>query len=188
MKIQENLVWGKHNGELIGYVDLDLNFATLSKVTTVPSHVPVFLTRSIVNRFKFSLANFATDGISASQMFPLLWKAIYKCEKSSLKVIAVTCDGVSPNCKLFRMHWQLTQVMLLVAHGIYLVVPKTDFRTLFLMFHNCQKLHKTVYQILAVVNLHATCGMAVCFYYRTTLLTYFMKIKNVDLTYFQNCA
>ena len=73
MKIQENLVWDKHNGELIGYVDLgDINYAAMSKVTTVASHVLVFLIRSIVNPFKFSLANFATDGISASQMFPLL--------------------------------------------------------------------------------------------------------------------
>ena len=112
MKIQEKLVWDKDNGELIGYVDLgniDLNYATLSKVTTVASHVFVFLIRSIVNPFKFSLANFATDGISAPQMFPLLWKAISICEKSSLKVIAVTCDGASPNRKLFRMCWHLTQ-------------------------------------------------------------------------------
>ena len=112
MKIQENLVWDKHNGELIGYVDLgdiDLNYATLSKVAIVASHVLVFLIRSIVNPFKFSLANFATDGISASQMFLLLWKAISICEKGSLKVIAVTCDGASPNRTLFRMHWHLTQ-------------------------------------------------------------------------------
>ena len=110
MKIQENLVWDKHNGELIGYVDLgDINYAAMSKVTTVASHVLVFLIRSIVNPFKFSLANFATDGISASQMFPLLWKAISICEKSSLKVIAVTCDAASPNRKVFRVHWHLTQ-------------------------------------------------------------------------------
>ena len=112
MKIQENLVWDKHNGELIGYVDLgdiDLNYATLSKVATVASHVLVFLIRSIVNPFKFSLANFAIDGISASQIFPLLWKAISICEKSSLKVIAVTCDAASPNRKVFRVHRHLTQ-------------------------------------------------------------------------------
>ena len=111
MKIQENLVWDKYNGELIGYVDLgdiNLNHATLSKVTTVASHVLVFLIRSIINPFKFSLANFATDGSSASQMFPLLWKATSICEKSSLKVITVTCDGASPSRKLFRMHWHLT--------------------------------------------------------------------------------
>ena len=104
IKIQENLVCDKHNGELIRYVDLGdtaLNYPTLSKVTTVPSHVLIFLIRSIVNPFKFSFANFATDGISASEMFPLLCKAISICEKSSLKVIAITCDGTSPNRKLF---------------------------------------------------------------------------------------
>ena len=112
MKIQENLVWDKDNGKLIGYVDvgeIDLNYATLSKVTTVASHVLAFLIHSIVNPVKFSVANFATDGISASQMFPLLWKAISICAKSSLKVIAVTCDGASPNRKLFQMHWHLIQ-------------------------------------------------------------------------------
>ena len=31
------------------------------------------------------------------------------CEKSLLKVIAVTCDGASPNSKLFRMHCHLSQ-------------------------------------------------------------------------------
>ena len=112
MKIQENLVWDKHNGDLIGQDlgGIDLNYAILSKVTTVASHVFIFLIRNIVNLFKFSLVNFATDGILASQMFPLLWKAISICEKSySLKVIAVTCDGVSPNHKLFPMNLHLTQ-------------------------------------------------------------------------------
>ena len=112
MKIQENLVWDKHSGELVGYVDLgdiDLNYATLSKVTQVATHVLVFLVRSIVNPFKFSLANFATDGISAPQMFPLLWKAISICEKSFLKVIAVTCDGASFNRSLIKMHFHLTK-------------------------------------------------------------------------------
>ena len=78
------MVWLKHNGELIGYVDLcdiDLNYDTLSKVTTVASHVLVILIHSIVNSFKFSFANFATDGISASQMFPLLWKPFLYVKK-----------------------------------------------------------------------------------------------------------
>ena len=112
MKIQKNLVWNKHNIEVIGYVDLsdiDLNYATLSKVTTVASYALVLLIRSIVNTFKPSLVHFATDGILASQMLPLLWKGISKCEKSSLKVIVVTCDDESPNRKLFRMHCHLTR-------------------------------------------------------------------------------
>ena len=112
MNIQENLAWDKENGELIGYVDLgdnDINYVTLPKVTTVASHVLVFLIRSFVNPFKFSLSNFPTGSVSASRMFPLLWKAISICEKKSLKVITVTCDGASPNRKLFWMHWQFTQ-------------------------------------------------------------------------------
>ena len=53
----------------------------------------MFLLRSVANPFKLSLANFATTGATSSQMFPLLWKAISKCELNSLKVSAVTCDG-----------------------------------------------------------------------------------------------
>ena len=116
----------------------------MSKVITIASHILVFLIRSVVNPFKFSLSNFATDGISASQMCPLLWKAISICEKSLLKVIANTCDCASPNRKLFRMHWDLTQdddmnpgTDVTIVHVIYLVVPKIDSFTLFLMFRTC---------------------------------------------------
>ena len=82
MKIQSNLVWDKHIGERIGYVDLgdtELNYATLEKSDNIATHILAFLIRSSVNPFKFSLANFATSGASASQMFPLLWKAISIC-------------------------------------------------------------------------------------------------------------
>ena len=111
MKIQSNLVWDKHAGELIGYVDLgdtELNYATLEKTDNIATHILTFLIRSIVNPFKFRLANFATSGASASQMFPLLWKAISICELNSLKVLAVTCHGASLNCKLFKMHFPMT--------------------------------------------------------------------------------
>ena len=72
MKIQENLVWNKHIGDLIGYIDFgdaELNYATLQKSTDITTHVLVFLLRSVVNPFKFSSANFATTGATLSQMF-----------------------------------------------------------------------------------------------------------------------
>ena len=93
MKIQENLLWDKHTGELIRYVDLgdiEISYTTLPKVREIAPHVMVFLVRCIVNPFKFGLANFATKDIQASQMFPLLWKAVGICGLNSLKVIAVT--------------------------------------------------------------------------------------------------
>ena len=42
MKIQENLVWDKHTGDLIGYVDFgdtELIYATLQKSTDIATHV-----------------------------------------------------------------------------------------------------------------------------------------------------
>ena len=98
MKLQQNIVWGKHIGKLIGYVnfgDTELNYATLPKVNENASHVMVFLVRIIVSPFKFSLVNFKTKDIQASQIFPLQWKAVGICELNSLQVIAATCDGAS---------------------------------------------------------------------------------------------
>ena len=61
--------------------------------------------------FKFSLANFATSAALVSPMFPLLWKAIRICELNSLEVLAVTCDGASPNRNLCKMHFSMTNDM-----------------------------------------------------------------------------
>lgn len=111
MKVQGNLVWDKHTGELIGFVDLghiDINYATIDKPNQLATHVLAFMLRSI-NPFKFSLANFSTTGATSYQMFPLFWKAVSMCElQCDLKVVAVTCDGASTNRKVFRMHFDMT--------------------------------------------------------------------------------
>ena len=113
MKIQENLVWSKQTGDLIGFVDLgdvNLNYATLQETNAIASHVLAFLLRSVVNPFKFSLANFATRNATASQIFPLFWKAVCNLWKHSvpLKLLLLTCDEASANRKFFRMHFGLT--------------------------------------------------------------------------------
>ena len=107
MKIQEDLVWDKNSGELIGYVDLgdvNVNFATLDNVQEVATHVLVFLVKSIVNPLSFSCATFATDGVTAKAIMPIFWKAVRNLEEINLHVIAATADGASPNRTFFRMH------------------------------------------------------------------------------------
>ena len=79
MKIDEDLVWDKNTGELIGYVDLgdpELTYATMKNAGTVASHVLVFLICDIVNPIKCSLANFATSNALSTQLFPLFWDAV----------------------------------------------------------------------------------------------------------------
>ena len=74
MKIQDDLVWDKHTGELIGFVDLrdpDLNYATLKDTNELATHVLVFLIRSIVNPLAYSLVTFVTSGVAAFQLFPI---------------------------------------------------------------------------------------------------------------------
>ena len=92
MKIQAIFVWDKHSSEVIGCVDLgdtERNFATLEKTDTIATYILAFLIHSIVNPFKFSLANFTICGVNAAQLFPLFRKTVGICEKNSLKVLLV---------------------------------------------------------------------------------------------------
>ena len=151
MKIQENLVWSKHIGDLIGFADLgdvNLNYATLQETNAIASHVLVFLLRSAAKPFKFSLANFATKNATASQIFPLFWKAVAICEtQCAIKVFAATCDGASANHKFFRMHFELTHDDELnadtdvVYSAINFLVKISVISTSFLTHHIYLKLH-----------------------------------------------
>ena len=108
MKIMSNLVFDKVTGELIGYLDLgdpDINFGTLEKADTIASHALMFFVRGICTQLKFSLAYFATNGVTSHQLMPLFWEAIGVLELTyNLWVIASTSDGASPNRRLYRMH------------------------------------------------------------------------------------
>ena len=108
MKIQEDLVWDKHSGELIEFVDLgdaDVNFANLKDQKELASHVLVFMIKSVVNPLSYSFATFATHTLVASQIYTIFWEAVAILEITcGLKVIAVVCDGASSNRKFFKMH------------------------------------------------------------------------------------
>lgn len=108
MKVQEDLVWDKNTGELIGFVDLgdaDLNESTFKNTETLASHIFVFLVKDVKNPLSYSFANFATTGASASQIYIMFWQAVCILESAcQLKVIASACDGASSNRKFIRMH------------------------------------------------------------------------------------
>ena len=108
IKIQENLVFNKHSGELIGYVDLgdpDLNYSTFKDVDALATHCLVYYIRGIASDLKFGLAYFATKGVTACQIMPTFWKAVSLLELvCKLHVIIAVSDGASPNRSFYRMH------------------------------------------------------------------------------------
>ena len=74
MKIQNDLVWDKNTGELIGFLDLgdvDLNNSAIKNVDKLASHVLVIMIRSVMNPMTYTLARFAIDRIISYQVFPI---------------------------------------------------------------------------------------------------------------------
>ncbi len=108
VKIQENLVYDKHSGELIGFVDLgdtELNYSCFNDVKQLATHALVYYVRGLASDLKFSIAYFATKGVTSYQIMTTFWEAIAALELTcQLPVIAAVCDGASSNRKFYRVH------------------------------------------------------------------------------------
>ena len=102
INIQDDLVWDKYTGELIGsdLRDPDLNYATLKNTNELATHVLAFLLHSVVSSVAYSFATFAASGITA---FPTILESSFEVT-SNMKVISAEADGTSPNRKIFKMH------------------------------------------------------------------------------------
>jgi hypothetical protein len=115
MKIQENLVFDKHTCDLIGFTSMgDVN-DTLDRVerqckteekspANVSSHMLLFMVRGMFSSLEFPYAHFATNGVSADALYPIVWEAVRHLEDCGLHVIAFCCDGAAPNRKFYSMH------------------------------------------------------------------------------------
>lgn len=60
------------------------------------------MVRGIFFKLNFPYANFGTEGVTADQLFPIVWEAIRQVEGIGLKVIFITAYGASPNCRMHR--------------------------------------------------------------------------------------
>ena len=114
MKVKEGLVYDKHKSQVVGFVNLgDVNNQLLAfeqqlengeRNHHVAKQMLVFMVRGIFSKLTFPYAQFATTGITADFLYPLLWDVIRHLECAGFKVISVTGDKASANRKLFRMH------------------------------------------------------------------------------------
>ncbi len=83
----------------------DLNYACFNDVDQLASHALVYYVRGLASDLKFSVAYFATKGVTAYEIMTTFWEAVAILELTcQLPVIAVVSDGASSNRKFYRMH------------------------------------------------------------------------------------
>lgn len=116
VKIREDLVYNKHSGELIGFVNLtDINqhLSTLEQACTsddneahlpqLATHMLVFMIRGICSSLKFPYVHFPVRAASGDILHPIVWECVEHLELLGLKVLTFVSDGASCNRKFYNM-------------------------------------------------------------------------------------
>ena len=104
-----------HVGELVGFTDLgDINthladFQAHLENCTVPTKtmaksVLVLMVRGLSSGLQFPYAQFPCASLRGDQMFHIIWKAVGRLQRYGFHVMGLTCDGLSANRQLFRLH------------------------------------------------------------------------------------
>ena len=117
MKIKEDLVYDKNTCDIIGYIDLGEVNGQLSSLGRklvhsvdfkpeehVADHMLLFMVRGLFTDLEFPYAQYATQTASGTELFAVVWDVVRNLESCDLRVIALSCDGASPNRRFFRLH------------------------------------------------------------------------------------
>ena len=83
-----------------------INDGDTSKSSLIPNlarSMLVFLVKGLFNSLCFPYAHFPCINLSGGLMYDLVWEAVLCLETCGLKVMEMTCDGLTANRKLFRL-------------------------------------------------------------------------------------
>lgn len=75
-----------------------------SAKTPLANSMLVLLVRGLFSRLQFHYAQFPCVALSGDQLYAPFWEAVSWLELCGFKVMALTCDGLAANCRLFRLH------------------------------------------------------------------------------------
>lgn len=114
MHIRDDLVYDKHTGALVGFSDLgDIN-AHLNAFEqslsadkcdeSLATTMLVIMVRGLFTKIQYPYVQFPARNLSGHELFAPLWEAVFRLEKSTLKVVGVTFDGAKPNRRLVMLH------------------------------------------------------------------------------------
>ena len=117
--IKDDLVYDKHNFALIGFQNLgDINNHLLKYEASLTAdhddeclNTPplaktmlVFMVRGLFTKLAFPYSQFACSSITGDLLFDPMWEAISRLERQDIRVLVITCDGASVNCRLWKVH------------------------------------------------------------------------------------
>ena len=109
--IRDNLVHDKHDGQLIGFVDLgetnnhlvDFELSSSTDRQLAKSMV-VLMVRGLFTDMNFPYAQFACCTITGELLMDPVWEAISRLERQGIRVMSLTCDGASSNRRFEKLH------------------------------------------------------------------------------------
>ena len=116
IKVKDKLVYNRANGELIGFVELgDINtaFHNIESEPTdtstvdskqIASHALCFMARSLTSKNCLPVAQFATNSLTADQLFNMFWEVVGALETEGIHVRCSISDGAATNRKFYMMH------------------------------------------------------------------------------------
>ena len=112
--IKDDLVYDKHSGVLIGFVNLgDINnhllqyeasFSEDCSTRSLAKSMLVYMIRGLFSNLNFPYAQFACSNLTGDLLFDPFWEAISRLERQDIRVLALTCDGASTNRRLWKLH------------------------------------------------------------------------------------
>ena len=123
MRVKEGIVYDKFSCEILGFINLGSVTNQLLEFErscgTDDKHTENFPVAKYINCFMmfvpvcFPYAQFAT---TADQLFLLVWETV---KRLKLKVVFITCDGASANCKFFKMNGARNKELMYKTLNIY---------------------------------------------------------------------
>lgn len=64
----------------------------------------VYMVRGLFSTLEFAYAQFPCCELSGEQMYAPFWEAVGRLERCGFYVMALICDGLAANRRLFRLH------------------------------------------------------------------------------------
>ena len=114
VQIKDDLIYDKHEGTLVGFVNLGdtnnhlLQFEAALLGDSVPCPLAksmlVLMVRGLFSKVNFPYEQFACSKLSGDLLMDPVWEAISRLERQGIRVLSLTCDGASTNRRLWKLH------------------------------------------------------------------------------------